>query len=154
MLFCSSFTQSECFLQTDQLITRLQVVVMTSFIVMLMRNVFVFKSDAVIWWAAIFRRVGASFVPVPFWDPSEAVRGSSRDFLERSRFVPWPFRGFSPEESPMASCSEDPVSDGGRCLLAHSCCRRPVLDGFGLQAGCGKFASIPSENLPAGTETL
>ena len=28
MLFCSSFTQSERFLQTDQLITRLQVVVM------------------------------------------------------------------------------------------------------------------------------
>ena len=31
MLFCPSFTQSERFLQTDQLITRLQVVVMTNF---------------------------------------------------------------------------------------------------------------------------
>ena len=50
MLFCPSFTQSERFL-TDQLIIRLQVVVMTNFILMLMRNVFVnvFKSDAVIW---------------------------------------------------------------------------------------------------------
>ena len=50
MLFCSSFTQSERFLQTDQLIIRLQVVVVTNFIRMLMRNVFVnvFKSDAVI----------------------------------------------------------------------------------------------------------
>ena len=49
-LFCSSFTQSERFFQTDQRITRLQVVVMTSFIRMLMRSVFVnvFKSDAVI----------------------------------------------------------------------------------------------------------
>ena len=48
---------SERFLQTDQLIIRLQVVVMTNFIRMLVRNVFVnvFKSDAVIWWAAIFR---------------------------------------------------------------------------------------------------
>ena len=57
MLFCSSFTQSERFLQTDQFIIRLQVVVMTNFIRMLMRNVFmnVCKSDAVIWWAAIFR---------------------------------------------------------------------------------------------------
>ena len=60
MLFCPSFTQSERFLQTDQLITRLQVVVMTNFVRMLMRNVIVnvFKSDAVIWWAAIFRRGG------------------------------------------------------------------------------------------------
>ena len=63
MLFCSSFTQSERFLQTDQLITRLQVVVMTSFIRMLMRKVFVnvFKSDAVIWWAAIFRTTSSMF---------------------------------------------------------------------------------------------
>ena len=44
---------------------------------------------------------GASFFPGPFWDPSESVPGSSGAFLERSRFVPWPFRGFSPEESPM-----------------------------------------------------
>ena len=60
MLFCPSFTQSERFLQTDQLIIRLQVVVVTNFIRMLMRNVFVnvFKSDAVIWWAAIFCSVG------------------------------------------------------------------------------------------------
>ena len=58
-----SFTQSERFLQTDQLITRLQVVVTTSFIRMLMRNVFVnvFKSDAVIWWAAIFRTSSSMF---------------------------------------------------------------------------------------------
>ena len=57
MLLCPSFTQSERFLQTDQLITRLQVVVMTNFIRMLTGNVIVnvFKSDAVIWWAAIFR---------------------------------------------------------------------------------------------------
>ena len=56
MLFCLSVTQSERFLQTDQLIVRLQVVVVTNFIRMLMRNMFVnvFKSDAVIWWAAIF----------------------------------------------------------------------------------------------------
>ena len=55
MLFCPSFTH-ERFLQTDQLIIKLQVVVVTNFIRMLMRNVFVnvFKSDAVIWWAAIF----------------------------------------------------------------------------------------------------
>ena len=44
------FTQSEHFLQTDQLIIRLQVVVVTNFIRMLVRNVSVnvFKSDAVI----------------------------------------------------------------------------------------------------------
>ena len=48
---------SERFLQTDQLNIRFQVVVLTNFIRMLMRSVFVnvFKSDAVIWWAAIFR---------------------------------------------------------------------------------------------------
>ena len=63
MLFCSSFTQSERFLQTDQLITRLQVVVMTNFIRVLMRNVIVnvFKTDAVIWWAAIFRKQSSMF---------------------------------------------------------------------------------------------
>ena len=63
MLFCSSFTQSERFLQTDRLIIRLQVVVVTNFIRMLMRNVFVnvFKSDAVIWWAAIFRTTSSMF---------------------------------------------------------------------------------------------
>ena len=57
MLLRPSFTHSERFLQTDQLITRLQVVVMTNFIRMLMRDVIVnvIKSDAVIWWAAIFR---------------------------------------------------------------------------------------------------
>ena len=38
MLFCSSFTQSERFLQTDQLNIRLQVVVVTNFIRMLMRK--------------------------------------------------------------------------------------------------------------------
>ena len=60
MLFCPSFTQSERFLQTDQLIIRLQVVVVINFIRMLMRNVFVnvFQSDAVVWWAAIFCRKG------------------------------------------------------------------------------------------------
>ena len=59
MLFCPSFTQSERFLQTDQLIIRLQVVVVTNFIRILMRSVFVnvFKSDAVIWWAAFFRGI-------------------------------------------------------------------------------------------------
>ena len=62
MLFCSSFTQSERFLQTDQIVIRLQVVVMTNFIRMLMRSVFVnvFKSD-VIWWAAIFRILEPNF---------------------------------------------------------------------------------------------
>ena len=56
MLFYPSFTQSERFLQTDQFIIRLQVVVVTNFISMLMRSVFVnvFESDAVIRWAAIF----------------------------------------------------------------------------------------------------
>ena len=55
MLFCPSFTL-ERFLHTDQLITRLQVVVTTNFIRMLSGNVIVnvFRSDAVIWWAAIF----------------------------------------------------------------------------------------------------
>ena len=50
MLFCPSFTQSERFLHTDQLITRLQAVVMTNFIRMLSGNVIknVFLSDAVI----------------------------------------------------------------------------------------------------------
>ena len=63
MLFCPSFTQSERFLQTDQLVTRLQVVVMTNFIRMLMRNVIVnvFKSDAVIWWAAILHTPSSRF---------------------------------------------------------------------------------------------
>ena len=63
MLFCSSFTQSERFLPTDQLIIRLQVVVVTNFIRMLMRNVFVnvFKPDAVTWWAAIFRTSSSMF---------------------------------------------------------------------------------------------
>ena len=48
MLFCPSFTQSERFHHTDQLITRLQVAVMTNFIRMLSGNVIVhvFKSDA------------------------------------------------------------------------------------------------------------
>ena len=63
MLFCPSFTQSERFLRTDQLISRLQIVVVTNFIRMLMRNVFVnvFKSDAVIWWAAISRTPSSMF---------------------------------------------------------------------------------------------
>ena len=117
MLFCSSFTQSERFLQTDQLITRLQVVVMTSFIRMLMRNVIVnvSKSDAVIWWAAIFRRGEASFVPATFWNVPGSFRGHSAVFLPKN--LPWHL---------VARI---------RCLLAHSCCRRPVLFGFGPQAG-------------------
>ena len=63
MLCCSSFTQSERFVQTNQLITRLQVVVMTNFIRTLTGNVIVnvFKSDAVIWWAAIFRTPSSLF---------------------------------------------------------------------------------------------
>ena len=53
MLFCPSLTQSKSFLHTDQLITRHD----TNFIRVLTGNVVVnvFKSDAVIWWAAIFR---------------------------------------------------------------------------------------------------
>ena len=39
MLFCPSITQSERFLHTDQLITRLQVVVMINFIRMLLGKV-------------------------------------------------------------------------------------------------------------------
>ena len=64
MLFCPSFTQSERFLHTDQLTTRLQVGVMANIIRMLSGNVVVnvFKSDAVIWWAAILRR----HTPQPF----------------------------------------------------------------------------------------
>ena len=63
MLFCPSVTKPERFLQTDQLITRLQVVVMTNFIRMLMSSVIVnvFESDAVIWWAAIFRTSSSMF---------------------------------------------------------------------------------------------
>ena len=63
MLFCPSFTQSERFLHTDHLITRLRRAEpatccshdkLHSHVV---GNVIVnvFKSDAVIWWAAIFR---------------------------------------------------------------------------------------------------
>ena len=63
MLFCPSFTQSERFPHTDQLITRVQVVVVTNFIRMLSGNVIVnvFKSDAVIWGAAIFRTPSSMF---------------------------------------------------------------------------------------------
>ena len=63
MLFCPSFTQSERLFQTDQLITRLHVVAMTNFIRMLMRSVIVnvFKSNAVIRWAAIFRTPSSMF---------------------------------------------------------------------------------------------
>ena len=75
MLFCSSFTQSERFFQTDQLIIGLHVV-MTNFIRMSMRNVFVnvFKSDAVVWWAAIFHRRGR-----------EEKRGRRRGGVRRGR---------------------------------------------------------------------
>ena len=63
MSFCPSFTQSECVFHADQLIIRLQVVVLTSFIRMLSGNVIVnvFKSDAVNWWAAIFRTPSSMF---------------------------------------------------------------------------------------------
>ena len=78
MLFCSSFARSERFLQTDQLIIRLRscfvVVVMTNFIRMLMRNVFVnvFKSDAVIWCAAIFRTPSSMFDKLMHLSESES----------------------------------------------------------------------------------
>ena len=49
MLFCPSFTQSVRFFQADQLITRLQRVEHTATCVNVM------ESDAVFWWAAIFR---------------------------------------------------------------------------------------------------
>ena len=51
------------FLYTNQLISRLQVVVMTNFMRMLSGNmvVNVFKSDAVFWWAAIFRTTSSMF---------------------------------------------------------------------------------------------
>ena len=44
---------------------------MTNFIRMLMRSVFVnvFKSDAVIWWAAIFRKFRRAEPPRGFWVP-------------------------------------------------------------------------------------
>ena len=63
MLFCTSSTQSERFFHTDQRITRLPVGVMTNIIPMLSGNVIVnvFKSDAVIWWAAIFRTTSSMF---------------------------------------------------------------------------------------------
>ena len=71
MIFCPSFTQSERFLQTDQLIIRLQVVVVTNFNRVLMRNVFVnvFKSDAVIWWA-VGRSTAGAFAIAPRFSTS------------------------------------------------------------------------------------
>ena len=62
MLFCSSFTWSTRFLQTDQLVTRLQRVettcckVVPNFIRVMMGNVTVnvMETDAVFWWATIF----------------------------------------------------------------------------------------------------
>ena len=94
MLFCPSFTQSERFLQTDQLITRLQVVVMTNFIRMLMRNVIVnvFKSDAMIWWAAIFYNFGPppfgpTLRPQPFAPPT--LRAPTLRSPLRSETVSW-----------------------------------------------------------------
>ena len=102
MLFCSSFTQSERFLQTDQLIIRLQVVVVTIFIRMLMRNVFVnvFKSDAVIWWAAIFRIQRQSF-HVPSYHPSVVM---DSNFTQSRRLVRSHTRGLTgspPQEAPL-----------------------------------------------------
>ena len=87
MLFCPSFTQSERFLQTDQLITRLQDVVMTNFIRMLMRNVIVnvVKLDAVIWWAAIFRTPSSMFDKLLHLSKSEGSamsRSRSHDLRE------------------------------------------------------------------------
>ena len=63
MLFCPSFTQSECFLQTDQLITRLQVVVMTNFIRMLTGNVTV----------NVFKSYAGSDLPHPLIDVRQTV---------------------------------------------------------------------------------
>ena len=62
MLFCPSFTRSIRFLQTDQLVTRLQRVettcckVVPNFIRVIMGNVTVnvMETDAVFWWATIF----------------------------------------------------------------------------------------------------
>ena len=56
MLFFPSFTQSELLLHTDQLITRLRRVEPATFC-----SHDVFKSDAVIWWAAIFRSPSSIF---------------------------------------------------------------------------------------------
>ena len=73
------------FFQTDQLVIRLQVVVVTNFIRMLMRNVFVnvFTSDAVIWWAAIFRTSSPLPAGWQFTDlqlgPGECARISASD---------------------------------------------------------------------------
>ena len=63
MLFCSSLTQSERFLQTHQHIIKLQVAVVTNLFRMLMRNMFAneFMLDAVIWWVAIFRTPSSMF---------------------------------------------------------------------------------------------
>ena len=87
MLFCPSFTQSERFLQTDQLIIRLQVVVVTNFIRMLVINVFVnvFKSDAVTWWAAIFHTPSSMFDKLLHLSKSKSFAMScsrSRNFCE------------------------------------------------------------------------
>ena len=70
MLFCPSFTRSIRFLQTDQLVTRLQRVettcckVVPNFIRVMMGNVTVnvMETDAVFWWATIFC---TSSPPVP-----------------------------------------------------------------------------------------
>ena len=84
MLFCSSFTQSGRFLQTDQLITRLQVVVTTSLIRMLSGNVIVnvFKSDAVIWWAAIFLTSSSMFDKLLHLSKSESFAMRRHDLRE------------------------------------------------------------------------
>ena len=87
MLFCPSFTQSERFLQTDQLIIRLQVVVVTNFIRMLVTNVSVnvFKSDAVTWWAAIFHTPSSMFDKLLHLSKSKSFAMScsrSRNFCE------------------------------------------------------------------------
>ena len=80
MLFCPSHSP-ERFLQTDQLITRPQVVAMTNFIRMLMKNVIVnvFKSDAVIWWAAIFRRGASLFTVSQNWSGTGARSNAALD---------------------------------------------------------------------------
>ena len=87
MLFCPSFTQSDRFLQTDQLITRLQVAVMTNFIRMLSGIVIVnvVTSDAVIWWAAIFRPL-PPLLPIDVRQiaASVKVRGLCDEPLEES----------------------------------------------------------------------
>ena len=69
MLFCSSFTQSERFLQIDQLIIRLRSSshdkLHSHVDEKLVRERIQSQSDAVIWWVAIFRRTFSPLPPPP-----------------------------------------------------------------------------------------